>query len=87
MAHSTMLHVRVDDEIKSQASEALATMGLSVSDAVDQTIQTELTDKNGRGGLIALDAKGNIKFGFNTEGMYRGYIQNDGKPVAMVYRD
>ncbi len=60
---------------------------LSVSDAVDQTIQTELTDKNGRGGLIALDAKGNIKFGFNTEGMYRGYIQNDGKPVAMVYRD
>ena len=34
MAHSTMLHVRVDDEIKAQASEALAAMGLSVSDAV-----------------------------------------------------
>ena len=34
MAHSTMLHVRVDDEIKTQASEALAAMGLSVSDAV-----------------------------------------------------
>ncbi len=27
MAHSTMLHVRVDDEIKTQASEALAAMG------------------------------------------------------------
>lgn len=34
MAHSTMLHVRVDEETKSQASEALAAMGLSISDAV-----------------------------------------------------
>lgn len=34
MAHSTMLHVRVDDEVKRQAGEALAAMGLSVSDAV-----------------------------------------------------
>ncbi len=32
--HTTMLHVRVDDEIKTQATDALATMGLSVSDAV-----------------------------------------------------
>ena len=32
--HTTMLHVRVDNEIKTQASDALATMGLSVSDAV-----------------------------------------------------
>ena len=59
----------------------------SVSDAVDQTIQTELTDKKGRGGLIALDAKGNIKFGFNTEGMYRGYVKNNETPVTMVYKD
>ena len=34
MAQSTMLHVRVDEEVKTQASEALAAMGLSVSDAV-----------------------------------------------------
>jgi DNA-damage-inducible protein J len=33
MARSTMLHVRVDDEIESQASKALAAMGLSVWDA------------------------------------------------------
>ena len=32
--HTTMLHVRVDNEIKTQATDALATMGLSVSDAV-----------------------------------------------------
>jgi DNA-damage-inducible protein J len=33
-AHSSMLHIRVDDELKAKAGEALAAMGLSVSDAV-----------------------------------------------------
>ena len=60
---------------------------VSVSDAVDQTIKSALDDKNGRGGVIALDKDGNIKFGFNTEGMYRGYVKSDGKPVIKIYRD
>jgi DNA-damage-inducible protein J len=34
MATTTMVHVRVDEEIKAQATETLAAMGLSVSDAV-----------------------------------------------------
>jgi len=34
MATTTMVHVRVDDETKAQATEALAAMGLSISDAV-----------------------------------------------------
>lgn len=34
MAATTMVHVRVDKEIKAQAKEALAAMGLSMSDAV-----------------------------------------------------
>jgi DNA-damage-inducible protein J len=34
MATTTMVHVRVDDETKAQATEALAALGLSVSDAV-----------------------------------------------------
>lgn len=45
MARSTMLHVRVDDEIKSQASEALATMGLSVSDAVRILLKRVVNDQ------------------------------------------
>lgn len=31
---TTMVHVRVDEQVKAQATEALASMGLSVSDAV-----------------------------------------------------
>jgi DNA-damage-inducible protein J len=45
MSHSTMLHVRVDDEIKTQASEALAFMGLSVSDAVRILLQRVVNDQ------------------------------------------
>ena len=44
MAQSTMLHVRVDDEIKTQASEALAAMGLSVSDAVRILLKRVVND-------------------------------------------
>jgi len=34
MTASKTVHVRVDEKIKAKAAEALATMGLSVSDAV-----------------------------------------------------
>lgn len=33
-AHTSMLHIRVDDDIKEQATQALTAMGMSVSDAV-----------------------------------------------------
>ena len=45
MAHSAMLHVRVDDEIKTQATEALASMGLSVSDAVRILLKRVISDQ------------------------------------------
>jgi DNA-damage-inducible protein J len=31
---TTMVHIRVDEQVKAQAAETLASMGLSVSDAV-----------------------------------------------------
>lgn len=34
MSTTTMVHVRVDENIKAQATETLASMGLSVSDAI-----------------------------------------------------
>jgi len=34
MVATTMVHVRVDEQIKIQAAETLAAMGLSISDAV-----------------------------------------------------
>lgn len=34
MVATTMVHVRVDENIKAQAAETLASMGLTISDAV-----------------------------------------------------
>ena len=45
MARNSMLHVRVDDETKAQASEALAAMGLSVSDAVRILLKRVVNDQ------------------------------------------
>lgn len=40
----------------------------------------------GTGGLIAIDKKGNISLPFNTSGMYRGYVDANGKFVTEIYR-
>ena len=34
MAHTSMLHIRVDDDLKARATQNLASVGLTVSDAV-----------------------------------------------------
>lgn len=45
MAQSAMLHIRVEDEIKEQASLALAAMGLSMSDAVRILLKRVVNDQ------------------------------------------
>jgi len=40
-----MVHVRVDEKIKAQATETLAAMGLSVSDAVRVFLMRVVADK------------------------------------------
>ena len=45
MPRSSMLHVRVDDETKARASEALKAMGLSVSDAVRILLRRVVADQ------------------------------------------
>ena len=44
-AHTSMLHVRVDDHIKAQATETLAAMGLSVSEAVRLFLRRVVADQ------------------------------------------
>ena len=51
--------------------------GLSLEDAARETID-HLTKINGEGGLIAVDSQGNVTLPFNSEGMYRGYVTENG---------
>ena len=43
--HTSMLHIRVDDDIKAQATEALTAMGLSMSDAVRLFLRRVVVDQ------------------------------------------
>jgi len=45
-AQTSMLHVRVDEQLKAQATEALANVGLTVSDAV-RILLTRVTREGG----------------------------------------
>jgi L-asparaginase / beta-aspartyl-peptidase len=40
----------------------------------------------GTGGMIAIDKNGNIALPFNTSGMYRGYVDANGKFVTEIYK-
>jgi beta-aspartyl-peptidase (threonine type) len=51
--------------------------GLSLQDACEQVVMKKLVAMKGEGGLIALDASGNVEFSFNSEGMYRGIVGSD----------
>jgi beta-aspartyl-peptidase (threonine type) len=59
--------------------------GLSVQDATQQTMDF-IGQLGGTGGLIALDKNGNIYMTFNTEGMFRGYINAQKKMEVSMYK-
>ena len=61
--------------------------GLSLVEAASRVVFEELPPVGGDGGLIAVDTLGNVWLGFNTEGMYRGWVEAGGVPVVGVYRD
>ncbi|MCY4261278.1 MAG: type II toxin-antitoxin system RelB/DinJ family antitoxin [Rhodobacteraceae bacterium] len=53
-AQTSMLHVRVDDQLKAQASEVLAGVGLTLSDAV-RILLTRVTTEGGLPAGLASD--------------------------------
>ena len=53
-ARTSMLHVRIDEQLKVDASEALANVGLTVSDAV-RILLTRVTKEGGMPAGLAAD--------------------------------
>lgn len=61
--------------------------GASLAAAADEVVLERVPALGGNGGVIAIDAKGNLRLPFNTSGMYRGYIDTDGKRAVAIYRE
>src|SRR5215472_5325708 len=72
----------------SAAHEVSALMqyrGLKLHEAA-QTALDAVKQLGGTGGLIAIDTNGEVALPFNTNGMYRGYVDPNGKFVVDIYR-
>ncbi len=61
--------------------------GWSLEKAASEVIHKRILEIGGDGGLIAVDAKGNVTLPFNTEGMYRGYQTSEGKKEIAIYKN
>ena len=57
-----------------------------LAQAADDVVMHELVAVHGDGGIIALDAEGHWTLTFNTPGMYRGWITEDGIPHVEIFR-
>ena len=60
--------------------------GLSLIEAADFVVNQKLKAIGGEGGLIAIDAAGNITLPFNSAGMYRGWAKGDAQPEVAIYK-
>jgi L-asparaginase / beta-aspartyl-peptidase len=52
-----------------------------------ETVLDKVKTAGGDGGVIAIDRFGNIGISFNSEGMFRAYINIEGKPIVEIYKD
>ena len=59
---------------------------MTIQDAADLTLK-KVQKLGGDGGVIAMDKFGDMAISFNSDGMYRAYINSDGKPVVEIYKD
>ncbi len=63
--------------------------GASLEEAAATVVMEHLPaiGEGGTGGVIALDAEGNVAMPFNTPGMYRGYVDEEGTVTVRIYKD
>jgi L-asparaginase / beta-aspartyl-peptidase len=69
-----------------EISAAMEYGGMPVHRAAQRGID-KVAQLRGDGGVIALDARGNLAMPMNTDGMYRGYVTEDGTVVTKIYAD
>ncbi len=63
----------------------MAYAGLSLQEAAEQVVMGDLVEQGATGGVVALDAAGNIAMVFNTPGMYRGWRSEGGAGEIAIF--
>ena len=60
--------------------------GTPLAEAARRTLD-KVRALGGDGGLIALDAKGNLTMPFNTQGMFRAFRHSDGRTQIAIFAE
>ena len=61
--------------------------GMSLAEAMNEVVNIKLPKMDGEGGMIGVDAQGNMSLIFNSAGMYRGARSSDGTNYVSIYKD
>jgi beta-aspartyl-peptidase (threonine type) len=61
--------------------------GMSLDEASRKVLFDQIKPLGGNGGVIVLSPKGEAAFTFTTQGMYRGYVTDDGTKKVLIYND
>jgi beta-aspartyl-peptidase (threonine type) len=68
-----------------EISSLIKYRGLTAEDAARQAIQVRLKAIGGDGGVIVVDRAGNVAMQFNTDGMFRGTRDSNGRREIAIY--
>ena len=68
-----------------EVSALIEYRGMKLQEAAQMALDA-VKKLGGAGGLIAIDKNGEIALPFNTNGMYRGYVDPNGKFVVEIYK-
>lgn len=72
----------------SAAKEIISLMeykGLTVNEAANEVIYSQIDGMGARGGIICLDAGGNVAMEFNTSAMFRAYGNSAGEQIVRIF--
>ncbi|MFK7798603.1 MAG: isoaspartyl peptidase/L-asparaginase family protein [Aureispira sp.] len=61
--------------------------GSTLKEATEEVIQRKLKELGGLGGVIALDKDGNVSMDFNTPGMHRAFMDDQGNLTIGLYQE
>lgn len=70
-----------------EVSALMEFKNMTLQEATHEVVQKRLLELGGDGGLIALDAQGNIALEFNTAGMYRAFAKAKSPKVIAIYKE
>jgi len=60
---------------------------MDLNEAMNEVVNSKLPKLEGEGGMIGVDAMGNLSLQFNSAGMYRGAKSSDGTSFVCIYKD